>query len=1134
MTYPLRNLKTRDPNDFAIALLDSWATVGDVLAFYQERIANEGYLRTATELRSILELARLIGYALRPGVASTVYLAYTLNEDKSVTPPRPTATTISKGSRVQSVPGPGELPQSFETSDELDARSEWNNLQPRLTRPQGIKSIVSNGLYLKGIVTNLKPNDPLLIRASHPKLYRVMEVTLDPPTDRTKVTVQAWLPPEVAAPEKVIAHARPLADAARQIVERFSDTKKARVSPSNRSTKEVLSYLNALEGKLKAEASEAELKAFVNETLPKLKDVHRVALEGGFTRVEPWVGRLVTDLEAAVRREPDATPRVSASNLPAAAPGIEKAGSTLGITSLPDVLTSLIKPPSIPPPNSQQLPRSAEQTFASKTDITAQILTKFRPEVTSVLYRAWENIPVTPEPAIEVYALRTKASVFGNNAPRPPSETFSIRAFLDPAAVESATITIERHMIELVPLSSKTFDFPKAEEKITVSISHEGHDGQKTVFTFQNRQVEITIPSDPKSNVIAESKDPTTTTEIQITTVQITPLPIFVGGKISYELTLAEEAEEADVVWLDAPYEQILPNSWIVLERPNSASSAEKRLVISQAKEVTQASRADYGISAKITRIRLTEDWIDPKNDKFPVIRGTTVFAQSEELSLAEAPIEEPVSGAEIELSRLYDGLESGRWLIVSGERTDIIPDYQTKGSGVMAAADAGSQQSATQVKGVPASELVMLAGVTQDVETLENGKTNQPGDKTHTFLTVAEKGLAYRYKRDTVKIYGNVVKATHGETRNETLGGGDGSKGFQQFTLKQPPLTFVSAPNPAGVDSTLVVRVNDVQWHETESLAGLLPTDRKFITRTDDEGKTTVIFGNGKQGARLPTGQGNVTAVYRNAIGKPGNVKAGRISLLVTQPLSVKEVINPLPATGGADKENVDQARDNAPLAVMALDRLLSTQDYADFARTFAGIGKAGAARLSDGRRQLVYVTIAGADDIPIEKHSDLYTNLELALREFGDPYQPIQVELRKLKLLVIQAKVRVLPDYVWEKVEPKARAALLDKFSFARRDFGQDVFLSEVISAIQAVEGVQFVDVDKFDGIDEQQVIGGLATKDTKSLADQIGLQPRVRVELAHVDVTASEPEGRIQPAELAYFSPDIPDTIILSENH
>ena len=70
---PLAALTTRAPDDPAIALLDAWAVVADVLTFYQERIANEGYLRTATERRSVLELARAIGYELSPGVAASVY-----------------------------------------------------------------------------------------------------------------------------------------------------------------------------------------------------------------------------------------------------------------------------------------------------------------------------------------------------------------------------------------------------------------------------------------------------------------------------------------------------------------------------------------------------------------------------------------------------------------------------------------------------------------------------------------------------------------------------------------------------------------------------------------------------------------------------------------------------------------------------------------------------------------------------------------------------------------------------------------------------------------------------------------------------------------------------------------------------
>src|SRR5207248_334292 len=48
---PLGALTARSLDDPTVALLDAWATVTDVMTFYQERIANEGFLRTATERR---------------------------------------------------------------------------------------------------------------------------------------------------------------------------------------------------------------------------------------------------------------------------------------------------------------------------------------------------------------------------------------------------------------------------------------------------------------------------------------------------------------------------------------------------------------------------------------------------------------------------------------------------------------------------------------------------------------------------------------------------------------------------------------------------------------------------------------------------------------------------------------------------------------------------------------------------------------------------------------------------------------------------------------------------------------------------------------------------------------------------
>lgn len=590
------------------------------------------------------------------------------------------------------------------------------------------------------------------------------------------------------------------------------------------------------------------------------------------------------------------------------------------------------------------------------------------------------------------------------------------------------------------------------------------------------------------------------------------------------------EDEADNVIFLDAAYDNIQSGqeSYVVLQNPNGATVFSKKSEIETFGNINAMvmSRTAYGYTGKTTMITLSEPWrIDPGAEDDgrqweSILYGTVVYAQSEELPMALEPLPQEIKEKEIELADLYNGLKAGQWLIISGERTDI-PD----------------------VTGVRDSELLMLDHVQQIDAT-------SPNDKTHSKLILAN-DLRYKYDRNKVTIYGNVVKATHGETRNEVLGSGDASQALQSFTLKQPPLTYVPAANPRGVESTLHVRINDVEWHEAENLVELGPTDHKFITRTSDDDKTTAIFGTGKWGARLPTGIENVKAVYRNGIGKAGNVKAEQISLLATRPLGVKEVINPLRASGGADKESRDQARKNVPLKVLALDRLVSTQDYADFARTFAGIGKASAARLSDGRRQLVHVTIAGANDIPIEKTDDLYRNLVKALRDFGDPHLPVQVELRELLLIVISANVRILPDYLWESVAKKIRTKLLDTFSFERRELGQDVLFSEVISAVQSVEGVAYVDVDTLRGIpekipDEQNpgkrrllTPAEIVERITEPLKDDQGNIIRddqgnpIKEPLTRLTVNLADFEGgSIRPAQLAFLSPEVEATLILNE--
>ena len=55
------------PGDLGLQFLEWWAYLADVLTFYNERIANETYLRTAQFPESIAGLVALLGYAPRPG-----------------------------------------------------------------------------------------------------------------------------------------------------------------------------------------------------------------------------------------------------------------------------------------------------------------------------------------------------------------------------------------------------------------------------------------------------------------------------------------------------------------------------------------------------------------------------------------------------------------------------------------------------------------------------------------------------------------------------------------------------------------------------------------------------------------------------------------------------------------------------------------------------------------------------------------------------------------------------------------------------------------------------------------------------------------------------------------------------------
>ncbi|WP_298734413.1 putative baseplate assembly protein [uncultured Chitinophaga sp.] len=827
--HALLHLTARNKDDFTIALLDAWSAMGEVLTFYQERIANESYLRTATERFSVFEQARLIGYELRPGAAAGTFLAFTLEDAPgALGPVLSTGTsqnpveglppiTIAAGVKIQSIPGPGETAQLFETVAPIEARPQWNAIRPRLKQLQ-LLTLDKGLVILDGAANDLKKGDVLLLSQTisgvqQLRMRKILSVSID------------------------------------------TDAKTTRVELS---------------------ATSNQLPVF-NRPVQPAGDINI------FNTREQLDESVITQIISSNWKEDDLAVLLQTKKW-----------------SAHDLVSGI-----------------AKAQAARQGAITSQ----------------------------DVFVFRKQAAIFGYNAPKEPSYNGSI------------------------------------------------------------------------------PKPPSQWTEWDL------------------------DAEEADGrVFLDNAYEEVLAAGYIGLQK--DGKNVEQAPVF-KIQQTFIRPRTAYGLSGKSTQVAIPMQWKDVVGgtvhypapltgfgdpvfgaaavanqaavSKLSVFRDITVYAQSVRLSLAELPIEDVIAGDTITLNSYYPGLKTGQLVIVTGDRHDL--------------------------KGATTSEMMTIREVL-----VEGGYS----------VLVFTASLAYTYTRSTVNVNANVAPATHGETVQEVLGSGDAAKAFQQFTLRQPPLTYTRGASASGVQSTLEIRVNDLLWKEVPNFLDRGPDERIYITRRDDEGKTTVTFGDGITGARLPTGQENVKAKYRKGIGTGGAVKARQLSQLVSRPLGVKSALNPVPAIDAADPEQLADARRNAPLTILTLDRIVSLLDYEDFARAYTGVEKALATWTWQGQKRTIFITVAGAEGAAIKSDSELYKNLLDAIRKAGDPRVTVTLSTYVPQFFRLSANLKIHPDHLTDKVLGAVSASLQEAFSFAARNFGQAVHYSEVAAVIQAVEGVIAVDID------------------------------------------------------------------------
>lgn len=809
---------TREPDDFTVALLDGWATVADVLTFYSERIANESFLRTATERHSIVELARAIGYELNPGVAASTLLAFTIEDAKGA----PGYATIARGTKVQSLPGPGEKAQTFETVEALDdARKEWNLIPARgaaVEKPY----FGQTRLYLKGTATRLKPGDGLLI---------------------------------------------------------VGDERREKTGSENWDFRRVLT----------------------------IQTVH------------------------------DADP--------------EKACT---IVTVDEPLGSVV-------PHVQPAARNAR-----------------------------------------CFALRQRAGVFGHNAP-------------DPRGIST---------------DSPWNDFIDRK-------AHPTPDQWKEFDVW------------------------------------------YQGGKYPDEF----------MFHLDTLYPAVVPGSWVVV----AYADYNEACFVSEAVE---DSRTDFALTAKCSRLTVRGENLAKFDNQR---RNVSVFIESEELAWAPAPVLTPVAGRRVPLADTVPWPPAGRRLIMQGRRARVqLRDDARKltlkeSSGSVHSLSPGDvldlltlpsdlsdrrmqqtwrlRDSAGHEGEVTAAprDLKLLPADPESGLLFETPLLKRAEDIDGCTILELVDELDHAYDPASMTIFANVALATHGETIREILGSGDARQVHQRFTLKQPPLTHTPSSAPSGGDSTLEIWVNDVRWQEVPTLFGRGPRERVYVTRLADDGTVTVLFGDGKSGARLPTGIENVRAVYRKGTGHEGNLKAGQLSLLMARPLGVKEVANPEPSTGGDDPESLDQARGNAPLTVLTFDRLVSLRDYEDFARAFSGVSKALATWTWNVHSRGILVTVAGPEGAAIVAGSETHNNLLHALVTYGNPLVPVAVKSFRPVQFRLSGTVRISADRIVEKVGAAVQEILCRQFGFSARGFGQPVAISEVMAVIQHVPGVVSVDIDTLHRADQ-----------------------------------------------------------------
>ena len=254
---------------------------------------------------------------------------------------------------------------------------------------------------------------------------------------------------------------------------------------------------------------------------------------------------------------------------------------------------------------------------------------------------------------------------------------------------------------------------------------------------------------------------------------------------------------------------------------------------------------------------------------------------------------------------------------------------------------------------------------------------------------------------------------------------------------------------------------INEQAWREVLHFQESGGEDEHFEVETDGLDRTRILFGDGVRGA-TPLGGAAIHVSYLETLGAGGNLGAGIVTELSGpihqdgEPVAVN-VTNPVPATGGADRESVEHARRQAPAEVRAVWKALTKDDYKALAEGYPGVAKAQVLDVNDCANIRYYqvnlaVAPRGGGPPSALLKRDLAAFLEsrkvitIEINLFEPVYRPVSID----------ADIHVYSGEDLDLVRRRMEQALRDYFDFERMNFGRAVPSSDLIALLDGVRGV------------------------------------------------------------------------------